>query len=125
MNGTIDDEVEKSEPRAADPLGVAWLSGRNFLFLLTAAVVASFPKVVLGLNTFFFRDFGVLCYPQAFYQRESILRGELPFWIPYNYCGTPFLAQWGSWYPAFILNLIFPMPWAINFFHLSHLVLGG
>jgi len=125
MNGTGDVEEQKPGPRAADPLGVGWLSGRNFLLLLTAAVVASFPKVVLGLNTFFFRDFGVLCYPQAFYQRESILRGELPFWTPYNYCGTPFLAQWGSWYPAFILNLIFPMPWSMNFFHLSHLVLGG
>ncbi len=68
-----------------DPKEKDWLSGRLFLLLVVAAVVAAFPKVLLGIDTFFDRDFGAICYSQAFYHRESLLRGELPFWNPYNY----------------------------------------
>jgi len=48
-----------------------WLTSRSFLLILTAALVAAFPKVVLGLQTFFYRDFGALGYPGAFFMHES------------------------------------------------------
>ncbi len=111
--------------KAVPPLDTEWLSGRGFLLLLGAGVCAAFPKVLLGLDTFFYRDYGFLCYPQAFYERESLLRGELPLWNPYIYCGIPFMAQWGAWYPSYFLSALFPMPWSVNFFQIVHMLLGG
>lgn len=102
-----------------------WLSWRLFLLMLAAAIFAAFPKIVLGLDTFFYRDFGSICYPQAFYQAQSLLRGELPLWNPYNYCGSPFMAQWGTWYPVWFLHGLLPMPWSVNFLHLVHLIWAG
>jgi hypothetical protein len=93
--------------------------------LLLAALVAAFPKVLLGVNTFFYRDFGFISYPQAFYERESFLRGELPLWNPFIHCGVPYMAQWGAWYPSYFLNILFPMPWSVNFFQILHLFWGG
>lgn len=98
---------------------------RRFLLLLTFAVLAIFPKVTLGLNTFFFRDFGALGYPGAFLFQQSLLHGELPLWNSYSHCGVPFLAQMGSWYPANFLCALLPLPWSVNFFLLAHLILGG
>ena len=98
---------------------------RRFLLVLVAVVLAVFPKVALGLTTFFFRDFGALGYPGAIYFQQSLLHGELPLWNPYSHCGVPFLAQMGSWYPTNFLGALLPLPWSVNFFLLAHLVLGG
>ncbi|HEY5346186.1 MAG TPA: YfhO family protein [Verrucomicrobiae bacterium] len=93
--------------------------------MLAAVVLAVFPKVALGLTTFFFRDSGALGYPGAVYFQQSLLHGELPLWNPYSHCGVPLLAQMGSWYPASFLCALLPLPWSMNFFLLAHLVLGG
>ncbi len=66
-----------------------WLTGRVFVLLLALAIVGLFPKVLLGLDTFFYRDFSAISYPQAFYERQSFLRFELPLWNPYIFCGVP------------------------------------
>ncbi|HEY5912945.1 MAG TPA: YfhO family protein [Verrucomicrobiae bacterium] len=125
MNENVRSLEHKTAQKTTSPVAAEWLSPRVFLLLLSVSVFAAFPKVVLGLDTFFYRDFGAICYPQAFYQRESLLGGELPFWNPYNYCGTPFMAQWGTWYPVSFLHTLFPMPWSVNLFHLLHLVWAG
>ena len=98
---------------------------RQFLLVLAAMVVAVFPKVVLGLTTFFFRDSGALGYPGAFYFQQSIFHGELPLWNPYSHCGVPYLAQMGAWYPGNWLVVWLPLPWGVNISQLAHLVLGG
>src|SRR5581483_11990280 len=102
-----------------------WLTTRAFLLLLAAALLAAFPKVALGLNTFFYRDFGALGYPGAIFMRDSLLRGEFPLWNPYSHCGVPWLAQMGQWYPPSLLSIFFPLPWAQNFLMLAHLWFGG
>jgi len=101
------------------------MTWQHFLVLLGTVVLVTFPRVALGLNTFFYRDFGALGYPQAHYFRESLLRGELPFWNPYSHCGVPLLAQMGSWYPPALLLHLLPLPWSLNFGILLHLVWGG
>ena len=98
---------------------------RRFLLILSAVVLALFPKVALGLNTFFFRDFGTLGYPGGNYFRECLLHGEFPLWNSYSHCGTPFMAQMGSWYVPSWICVILPMPWSVNFPMLLHLILGG
>jgi hypothetical protein len=101
------------------------LAARRFLLILAATVLAVFPKVALGLNTFFYRDFGTLGYPGGHYFLEILLHGELPLWNSYSHCGTPYLAQMGQWYPFSWLCVLLPMPWAANFSMLVHLLLGG
>ena len=98
---------------------------RQFLLLLAAALVVTFPEVALGFHTFFYRDFGALGYPGAIFAHDSLLHGELPLWDPYSHCGVPYLAQMGQWYPPGWLCYFLPLPWAENFFMLAHLWFGG
>ena len=75
------------------PILALWFSNGRFAFILAAFVFAVHPDVILGLGTFFFRDFGFFGYPLAFHHRESFWHGEIPLWNPLNNCGLPFLAQ--------------------------------
>jgi hypothetical protein len=56
----------------------------RFGILLGLLVIASFPQVILGWQTFVARDYGFFAYPLAHFQRECFWRGELLFWDPYN-----------------------------------------
>jgi hypothetical protein len=112
--------MRDSNPNSAD-----WLTTRCFLLLLAAALLAAFPLVALGTNTFFYRDFGALGYPGAVFNHDKLMRGELPLWNPYSHCGVPWLAQMGSWYPFQWLCCFLPLPWSENFAMLAHLWFGG
>src|SRR5215469_7602 len=104
-----------------------WLTPRRFAFLLLVLVTVSFPQIMLGLQTFVYRDFGIFSYPLAFHLRECFWRGELPLWNPLNCCGVPFLAQWNTQvlYPPALFYLILPLSWALGVFCLLHLFWGG
>ena len=104
-----------------------WLTTGRFAVLLASLILAAFPQVVLGLQTFVVRDFGFFAYPLAHYQRECFWRGELPLWNPYNNCGVPFLAQWNTMplYPPALLYLLLPLSWSLSLFCLLHLWLAG
>jgi len=103
------------------------ISPARFALLLGVLIFAAYPKVLLGLEAFFFRDYGVLGYPFVHYHRESFWRGELPLWNPLSNCGAPFLAQWGTMvlYPPSLIYLLLPLPWSLGFFCLLHLFLAG
>jgi hypothetical protein len=103
------------------------LSAGRFACLLGVLIFANFPGVLLGLQTFIFRDFGLFSYPVAAFQRQCFWRGELPLWNPYNYCGLPFLAQWNTMalYPPALIYLLLPLTWSLPFFCLLHLFWGG
>jgi len=109
----------------AKPHDAEWLTTRTFLLILAAALIFAFPRVALGLHTFFYRDFGALGYPGSIFMRTSLLQGTLPLWDPYNHCGAPYLAQMGQWYPPAWLGCFLPLPWAENFSMLAHLWWGG
>lgn len=100
---------------------------RRFALLLVILIFVAFPKVVLGLQTFAVRDYGIFSYPVAHFHRLSFWRGELPFWNPYDCLGLPFLAQLNTLalYPLSLVYLLLPMPWSLSFFCLFHLFLGG
>jgi len=99
----------------------------QFGLLLAALILAAFPQVVFGLETFVARDYGFFVYPLAHFQKECVWQGELPFWNPYNNCGVPFLAQWNTMplYPPSLLYLAFPLNWSLSFFSLLHLWFAG
>jgi len=120
------DPAESPAPNTTIPVfGLDCLSTRTFSLLLAMALFAAFPRVLLGLDTFFYRDFGAQVYPSLSYLRESLLGGEVPLWNPYNHCGVPFMAQWGYWYPGNLIIVLLPIPWSANFFLVSHLFFGG
>jgi hypothetical protein len=104
-----------------------WLRPGRFALVLGALIVAAFPQVLLGLETFVVRDFGFFAYPLAHYQRECFWRGELPLWNPYNNCGIPFLAQWNTMplYPPALFYLVLPLSWSLGAFCLLHLFWAG
>jgi hypothetical protein len=104
-----------------------WLRPAAFAVLLAALVFAAFPQVILGLQTFVYRDFGYFGYPLAHHFRESFWRGEIPLWNPLNNCGLPFLAQWNTQvlYPPALFYQLFPLSWSLGVFCLAHLYLGG
>lgn len=107
--------------------GGSWPSAGTFALFLSLLVFVSFPSVLLGTQTFAFRDYGLFSYPVAFFQRECFWRGEFPLWNPYSQCGLPFLAQWNTMclYPPALLYLVLPLTWGLSFFCLVHLVWGG
>ena len=95
--------------------------------LLALLIVAAFPQVIFGLETFVARDYGFFVYPLAHFQRDCFWHLQLPFWDPYNYCGVPFLAQWNTMplYPPSLIYLALPLNWSLSFFSLAHLWFAG
>lgn len=105
----------------------AWFTPWRFAGLLALLVFAAFPEVVTGAATFFHRDFAIFAYPVAYYHRLCFWRGEVPLWMPLEYCGVPFLAQWNTitLYPLSLFYLLFPLSWSLGVFCLGHLFLAG
>jgi hypothetical protein len=105
----------------------SWITPRRFAALLAILVCVSWPGILLGLQTFIYRDFGFYFMPIARYLRECFWHGQLPLWNPLNYCGEPFLAQWNTQvlYPPALFYLLLPLPWSLNVFCLLHLFLAG
>ena len=99
----------------------------RLLLLLAAFVVVAFPTVVIGMDSFFYRDMGQFGYPLAQFHREAFWRGEIPLWNPLNNCGLPFLAQWNTLvlYPGSLIYLLLPLPWSMNWFMFAHLFLAA
>jgi hypothetical protein len=116
------DMSDSSENRAPE-----WFTPRRFALLLALLVLAQFPQVLAGLETFVARDYGFFAYPLAHFQQDCFRRGELPFWNPYNNCGVPFLAQWNTMplYPPALIYLLLPLTWSLSFFCLLHLWFAG
>ncbi len=99
----------------------------RFGILLGLLILAAFPQVLLGLETFVARDYGFFVIPLAHFQQACFLHGELPFWDPYNQCGVPFLAQWNTMplYPPALFYLALPLQWSMGVFSLLHLWWAG
>ena len=66
-------------------------------------------------------------YPWRHFAAESVRGGHLPLWNPYQFCGTPFLAN-GQSAVLYPLNLVFwllPVARAFGWSALLHLFLAG
>ena len=103
------------------------LTRPRFVGLLALLVAFAYPKILLGWETFYIRDFAYFGYPLAQYHRECFWRGELPLWNPLSMMGLPFAAQWNTlvFYPGSLIYLLLPLPWSLNLFCLLHQVLAG
>lgn len=114
--------MNSDEPSHGD-----WITPRRFAALLAVLVCVSWPGILLGMQTFVYRDFGYYCVPVAGYLKECFWHGHLPLWNPLSYSGEPFLAQWNTQvlYPPVLFYLLLPLPWSLNVFCVLHLFLGG
>ena len=115
------------QPTGSDNFTEKLFTPARFGILLALLIFATFPQVLLGLQTFVIRDYGFFAYPLAHFQRDCFWHGELPFWNPYNQCGVPFLAQWNTMplYPPSLIYLTLPLEWSLSFFCLLHLWFAG
>jgi hypothetical protein len=105
----------------------SWLTAPRFALILSALVCAGHLDVIIGLSTFFFRDFLSFGYPLALFLKQSVQAGRIPLWNPHNNCGLPFLAQWNTmtFYPGSVIFEFLPLPWSLNLFVLLHQILAG
>ncbi len=121
-NNTTGAESPLDKPTAGE-----WLTPGRFALLLGLLIAATFPRVLMGVETLVARDFGLFGYPLASFHREAFWRGEMPLWNPLNSCGVPFLAQWNTLtlYPPSLIYLLLPLTWSLSFFCLAHQFWGG
>lgn len=66
-------------------------------------------------------------YPFAAFISRALSGGELPLWNPYNWSGTPFVADISAdfWYPLNLLYAFLPLDLVFSGFHLFHIAAGG
>jgi hypothetical protein len=105
----------------------SWFTPGRFALWLGLCIVAAFPTVIFGDQSFVSRDFGLFSYPVASYHRERFWHGEIPLWNPLHNFGVPFLAQLNTMtlYPLSLIYLLLPLEWALSFFCLVHLFIAG
>jgi len=111
-----------SHHNVSQPPEASWFTAGRFAVLLGLLIMVAFPDIISGAKTFYFRDFGLFGYPNAFYQKQCFWRGEIPLWNPLNNCGQPFLAQWNTLvlYPGALFYLLLPLSWSLAVFCLLH-----
>ena len=112
-----DPRPQTPDPGATD----AWLTPGRFALVLAALLAVTFWRVLFGGEAFFYRDYGFLGYPFAYFHRECFWSGDFfPLWNPYVNCGAPFLAQWNTQtlYPGSLIYLLLPLPWSLGAFML-------
>jgi len=90
--------------------------------------------IALGASRFPFPGWGgaysditVTHYPNAYYLKEALLKGEIPLWSPTILSGYPFIANplSGMWYPPGWLALLLPLPMGFNLVAALHVLWGG
>lgn len=66
-------------------------------------------------------------YPWRHFAHETVRQGIVPLWNPYQFCGTPFVAnsQSAVFYPGNLLFYLIPTVWAFGASSLLHLTLCG
>lgn len=73
-----------------------------------ATTLIFFHSQIFG-NSYFWEDFTEYVYPAQAFAAKYLRMGELPFWNPYTFSGTPFLADVaiGFFYPPNMLQALF------------------
>jgi hypothetical protein len=73
------------------------------------------------------RDLSAYFIPPRFFWVESIKNLDFPLWNPYQFSGSPFLAnpQHGVFYPLNVFFFLLPFDTAFNAIILLHFFLGG
>lgn len=93
----------------------------SILFLFGKTLILPEGKIIYG------GDINDAYYYWKNYLRVSFRSGTIPFWNPYNFSGTPFLAHpdINFFYPPNWLFVILPLNWSFAWYFFIHLVIAG
>lgn len=98
------------------------------VFFLALAVCIPFGKVILSGQSLFGSDFLLQFYPWKKFLYDAVsAEGSLPFWNPYLFSGTPFIAniQASMFYPLGLLYYLLPTDMAYLYTTILHCVIGA
>ena len=98
------------------------------IILFLIVTLAFFGKVISSGNTLYGSDFIFYFYPVKHFLYEYICtNGSLPFWNPYLFSGTPFIAniQASMFYPLGFLYYLIPTEIAYLYSTILHCILGS
>jgi hypothetical protein len=96
--------------------------------ILILVVLLFFAKAILAGAPLFGSDFVLQFYPwKAFLYEHVRSEGTLPFWNPYLFSGTPFLAniQVSMFYPLDFLFYMVPTEYAYGYTVILHFILAS
>ncbi|MBL6763420.1 MAG: YfhO family protein [Verrucomicrobiae bacterium] len=110
--------------------GQGWddhITQKRFTAVLAGMLMITFWPALIGGGAFFYRDYGFLGYPFAYFHQQSFLAGEFPYWNELINCGVPHFAQWNTMvlYPGSLIYLLGPLPGSLAWFCVLHLLLAG
>jgi len=100
----------------------------HILILFILLTLIPFYKINFGLIPLQGEDYHLQHFFWKYFLKNELLNnGTLPLWNPYNYCGTPFIAniQAGIFYPFTIIFFLFPLDKAYGLSVMLHLILGN
>ncbi len=114
----------KTKTKGADHIS------RDFIWILflTVSVPVFFGKVMLSGKSLYGSDFILQFFPWKNFLYEAVkMKGSLPFWNPYLFSGTPFIAniQASMFYPPGFLYYLLPTDTAYLYTTLLHCILGA
>ena len=98
------------------------------IFFLAMVTIAFFGKVIYSEDTLYGSDFLLYFYPiKRFAYDYFCTNGALPFWNPYLFSGTPFIAniQASMFYPLGFLYYLLPTAAAYLYSTILHCILGA
>lgn len=95
--------------------------------LLLLSLGLFFNSFALSERLLFYSDFGLITYPIKSFLSQVFRSGNVPFWNPYLYAGTPFMAAFhpGVFYPPSLLFFLSDVSLALNWFYLFHFMILG
>ncbi|MBI4867662.1 MAG: YfhO family protein [Candidatus Wallbacteria bacterium] len=104
-----------------------WRTDGLWLLALWGAALLFFWDVLLGGQTFYFRDTTGYYIPQATVTLRALSEGRIPHWEPTIGSGYPFQADPHSmvFYPLTLLMMLLPHPRGYCLFVAFHVPLGG
>ena len=104
-----------------------WLRNAIPIFVLAGLTFVFFSDVLFQNKIFIHRDLSRFFYPLREFSANEFLKLRIPLWDPYIHCGSPHLAELQTcvFYPLSAIYLLFPYPYAFNYFIIAHIFMAG
>ena len=104
-----------------------WLRNAIPIFVLAGLAFVFFSDVLFQNKIFIHRDLSRFFYPLREFSANEFLKFRVPLWDPYIHCGSPHLAELQTcvFYPLSAIYLLFPYPYAFNYFIIAHIFMAG
>lgn len=98
-----------------------------WIFFILLAVIFQYRGIIFHEKIFFIRDITYIFHPWKTAVTESLIKGKIPLWNPYSYCGMPLMAnfQTAVFYPLSVFFYIFGFIYGLKIFIAVHTFLAA